>query len=90
MRELTIQVPDEQFGFVKKLLENLRGVQVTKTRKLKLPVAPVPLTAEQQEWVDELKQSLLEAAAFERGEIELQSVEDHIRDLRAERAAEGR
>ena len=87
MRELTIQVPDEQFGFVKKLLENLRGVQVTKTRRL--PVAP-PLTAEQQEFVDGLRSAFAEVAAHERGEIELQSVEDHIRELRAERAAEGR
>lgn len=88
MRELTIRIPDEQFNFFRKLLQNLPWVQVEKTRKLS--VRPAPLTAEQQEWVDELKQSLLEAAAFERGEIELQSVEDHIRDLRAERAAEGR
>ena len=69
MRELTIQVPDELFSSFRKLLQNVRGVQVTKTRKL--PAAAPPLTAEQQEFVDELKQSLREAAAYERGDLKL-------------------
>lgn len=75
MRELTIQVPDELFGFVKKLMENLRGVQVTKTRRL--PVAP-PLTAEQQEFVDDLKESLLEVERHQRGEIKLQTMRSFL------------
>ena len=72
MRELTIQISDEQFSFVKKLMANLRDVRVVKTRKL--PAAPAPLTAEQQEFVDDLKQSLREAAAYERGELDRKSV----------------
>jgi len=73
MRELTIEVPDELSGLVKKLLQNLRGARVTHTRKLAgaAPPAPPAFTAEQQQFVDELKQSLLEAAAFERGELHL-------------------
>ena len=85
MRELTIQIPDELFGPVRKILQNLRGVQVTKTRKL--PPTPASLTAGQQEFVAGLRSAFAEVAAHERGEIELQSVEDHIRELRAERAA---
>ena len=83
MRELTIQIPDELFGPVKKLLANLRGARVTHTRKLAEAVAPV-FTPEQQLFVDELKQSLREAEAFERGELHLQSVAEHLRELRAE------
>lgn len=88
MREITLRIPDEQFSFFRKLLQNLPWVQVAKTRKL--PAAPAPLTAEQQEFVDELRQSLREAAAFERGELELPTLEEHIRELRAIRAAEVR
>lgn len=68
MRELTIRIPDELFSTFRKLLQNVRGVEVIQTRKV--PAAP-PLTAEQQEFVAELKQSLREAAAFERGELKL-------------------
>ncbi len=69
MREITLRIPDEQFNFFRKLLQNLPWVQVEKTRKLS--VRPAPLTAEQQEWVDDLKQSLLDAEAYQRGELEL-------------------
>ncbi len=86
MREITIQVPDELFGPVKKLLQNLRGAQITRTRKL-ADASPPPFTAEQQLFIDELKQSLREAEAFERGELELQPFAEHIRELRAEQAA---
>ena len=85
MRELTIQVPDELFGPVKKLLQNLRGARLTGTRKL-ADVAPA-FTPEQQLFVDELKQSLRDAEAFERGELHLQSVDEHLAELRAEAAA---
>ena len=86
MRELTIQIPDELFGPVRKILQNLRGVQVTRTRKL--PAAPAA-TAGQPELAAGLQSAFAEVAACERGETELQSVEDHIRELRAARAAEG-
>ena len=71
MRELTIQVPDELFGPVKKLLSHLRGARVTHTRKLAEAAPAPPFTAEQQEFIDTLKQSLLDAEAFERGELAL-------------------
>ena len=79
MRELTIQVPDELFGAVKKLLANLRGTRILSTRKLAeadAPPAAPPFTPEQQQFVDELKESLREAAAFERGELELPTWEE--------------
>jgi hypothetical protein len=89
MREITLRIPDEQFGFFRKLLQNLPWVQVEKTRKL--PAAPAPpFTAEQQEFVDELKQSLREAEAWQRGELQLPTMEEHIAEIRAARAAEGR
>jgi len=80
MRELTIQVPDELFGPVKKLLQNLRGAQITHTRKLAGAAAPPALTAGQQQFVDELKQSLLDVERHERGEITLQTMRDFLRE----------
>jgi len=85
MRELTIEVPDELFGPVKKLLQNLRGTRLTGTRKL--ADAPPAFTPEQQLFVDELKQSLRDAEAFERGEIKLQTMREHLAELRVEAAA---
>ena len=83
MRELTIQVPDELFGPVKKLLQNLRGAQITHPRKLaEAGPAPTPpaFTAGQQQFVDELKQSLLDVERHARGEITLQPMRDFLRE----------
>ena len=77
MRELTIQVPDELFSSFRKLLQNVRGVQVTKTRKLPA-AASAPLTAEQQEFVDDLKESLLEVERHQLGEIKLQTMREFL------------
>ena len=76
MREITLRIPDEQFGFFRKLLQNLPWVQVEKTRKL--PAAPPLLTAGQQVFVDDLKQSLVEVERHQRGEIKLQSMRDFL------------
>ena len=86
MRELTIHIPDEQLPFFKKLLANLRDVRLVQTRAVAAP-APPAFTPEQQLFVDELKQSLRDAEAFERGELHLQSVDEHLAELRVEAAA---
>ena len=83
MRELTIHIPDEQLPFFKKLLANLRDVRLVQTRAVAAPA----FTPEQQLFVDELKQSLRDAEAFERGELHLQSVDEHLAELRVEAAA---
>ena len=80
MRELTIQVPDELFGPVKKLLQNLRGAQIIHTRKL-AEAAPPAFTAEQQLFVDELKQSLREVERHEQGEITLPTLRDFLHEV---------
>ncbi len=76
MREITIQLPDELFAPVRKILQNLRGVKVTQTRKL--PASA--FTPEQQEFVDELKQSLIEVERHQRGEIKLQTMRDFLNE----------
>ena len=80
MRELTIQVPDELFGPVKKLLQNLRGAQIIHTRKLAEAALPV-FTAEQQLFVDELKQSLREVERHQQGEITLPTLRDFLHEV---------
>ena len=82
MREITIQVPDELFGPIKKLLANLRGTRILSTRKLAEAIPPVspPFTPEQQQFVDELKESLREVEQHERGEIKLQTLRDFLHE----------
>ena len=76
---LTISPGEE--AFVRKLLQKLPGVQL---EKMKPKPAKKPLTPEQQEWVDDLKQSLLDVERAEGGEIKLRSAYDLLEELRAE------
>lgn len=75
MRELTIQVPDELFGPVKKLLQNLRGARVTHTRKL---AEAGPLAAAQLAFVADLQESLRTVERHQRGEISLPTLRDFL------------
>ena len=86
MRELTIRIPDELFSSFRKLLQNVRGVEVVQTRKVS---AAPPLTVEQQEFVEELKQSLREAAAYERGELKLPTWQETREQQRAAKQQTG-
>lgn len=79
MRELTIRIPDEQLPFFKKLVAQLRDVQLVGTRTVAAPPAPA-FTAGQQQFVDELKQSLRDVERHERGEITLQTMRDFLRE----------
>ena len=62
------------------LLQNLPGVRVEKVKSKALPVKK-PLTPEQQKWVDDLKQALVDVERHQRGEIELTPIEDFLKEL---------
>ncbi len=79
---LTISPGEE--AFVRKLLQKLPGVQL---EKMKTKPLKKPLTPEQQEWVDDLKQSLLDVERAERGEIQLRPIEELLKELDAEHEA---
>ena len=55
--------------------------------KPKAKPAKKPFTPEQQEWVDDLKQALVDVERHQRGEIELQPFDDFMNELDAEHEA---
>ncbi len=83
MSQYLLTVSKGEEAFVRKLLKNLPGVRVEKV-KPKAPPVKKPLTPEQQEWVDDLKQSLVDVERHQRGEIELRTGQELLEELRAE------
>ena len=80
MSQLIINVPDDRLGFFQELLRNLPWVEV-KQVKASPASAEVPLTPEQQEWVNGLKHSLQQVDQHQRGEIKLKSAWDLLDEL---------
>lgn len=83
MSQYLLTVSKGEEAFVRKLLQNLPGVHVEKV-KPKAPAAKKPLTSEQQEWVDDLKQSLVDVERHQRGEVEMVSLDHYLRGLGVE------
>jgi hypothetical protein len=82
--ELIVKVPDAQLDFFKELLNNLKIPfnAPTKNGRSKTSQKPsLPLTPEQQEFVDGLRASFKEVEAHERGEIQLRDFSDFLDEL---------
>ena len=77
MREVLVKVPDEQYRFLMKLLQNLSFVEA---KPVKLP-KPKKLTPEQQEWVDDMREALQQVEQHQRGEIKLKSAWELLDEL---------
>ena len=77
MREVLVKVPDEQYRFLMKLLQNLSFVEA---KPVKLP-KPRRLTPAQQEWVDDMREALQQVEQHQRGEIKLRSLDELINEL---------
>ena len=86
MSQFLITVPDDRKRFFRELLNNLPWAQVEPV-KPKAKLAKKPFTPEQQEWVDDLKQALVDVERHQRGEIELQPFDDFMKELDAEHEA---
>ena len=100
MSQFLLTVADTEVAFIRKLLRNLPGVRLEKVKEEeKRAATPVarpkaapyvlkkPLTPEQQEWVDDLKQALVDVERHQRGEIELRPIEELMRELDEEHKA---
>jgi len=85
MRQFTITVPEDRLRRIQKLLRQEPGVTISRSRAVE-PAAPKKkkLTRKQQEWVDDLKQALVDVERHQRGEIELASLDDYLRELGVE------
>ncbi len=87
MRQLTITVPEDRIRRIQKLLRQEPGVTVSRSRPVEQTAKPPQkkkLTRKQQEWVDDLKQALVDVERAERGEIQLRPIEELLLELDAE------
>jgi hypothetical protein len=85
--ELIVKVPDAQLDFFKELLNNLKipfNAPTKNGRSKTIQKPTLPLTTEQQEFVEDLRASFKEVKAHQRGEIQLQSLESLIEELELE------
>ena len=83
MRQLTITVPEDRLRRIQKLLRQEPGVTISRSKPVAAPETPKKkkLTRWQQEWVDDLKQALVDVERHQRGEIELTPIEDFLKEL---------
>ena len=90
MRQLTIIVPENQLRRIQQLLRQEPGVTVGRSKPLEAPSAPSAppakkkLTRKQQEWVDDLKQALVDVERHQRGELEMVSLDAYLTGLGVE------
>lgn len=91
MRQLTINIPDAQYRFFRKLLEQLPWAEVQQARKLtsqpveqkdavKTPILS-PQNAAEQQWVDGMREALQQSDDHLRGKIKLQDAYEFLREF---------
>lgn len=69
MQRLIVDIPDQKINFFMELLSNLGIKKVEK------------LSAEQTEFVDDLKESLEQVKSHQSGELELQSAREFLNEI---------
>ena len=69
MQKVVIDIPDNKIKFFMELVNNLGFKKVRQ------------LTSDQQEFVDDLQQSLEEVKLMQEGKLEKQSAEDFLNEL---------
>jgi hypothetical protein len=74
MRQVTLQIPENQYAFFMELVKKLKFAKIASTPTKKLD-------KEQQEWVDGLKESLNEVELHMQGKIQLQDARDFLNEL---------
>ena len=86
MRQLIVTVPEDRLRRIQKLLRQEPGVTVSRSKAVEAQATPPKKkrTRQQQKWVDDLKQSLVDVERHQRGEIELMSLDDYLRSLGVE------
>ena len=76
MKQITVNIPDHQFGFFMNLIENLNFVQVAEPSKLEKS-----LSEEQLEIWKNIKNGFFEMEMAEKGEIKSRPVSDLLKGL---------
>ena len=73
--QITLEIPDEKYTSFMEVVKNLNFVKIRKEKKLNL---------HQQEFVDDLKNSLQEVELHLKGKIKLQSAREFLKELENE------
>jgi hypothetical protein len=74
MRQVTLQIPDSQYGFFMELVKKLKFAKIASVPAKKL-------NPNQQEWVDGLKDALNEVELHMQGKIELPTLDEALNEL---------
>jgi hypothetical protein len=74
MRQVTLQIPDNQYSFFMELVKKLKFAKITSTPAKKL-------NPDQQEWVDGLKDALNEVELHMQGKIQLPTLDEALNEL---------
>jgi len=70
--KVTLEIEDDKYASFMEVIRNIRFVKIRKEEKL---------TTEQQEFVNDLKESLEEVELHVQGKIKLQSARDFLKEL---------
>lgn len=76
MKQITVNVPDNQFGFFMNLIESLRFVQIEEPSKLEKS-----LTIEQKEIWENIKNGFSELKMIEKGELQSRPISALLSEL---------
>ncbi len=78
MKEVTISIPESKFDFFMELVKSLSFAKVEKINGL-------PLTTEQQAFVDGLEEALEQAELHRQGKIKLNDARSFLLDLKKQK-----
>lgn len=76
MKQITVNIPDHQFGFFMNLIENLNFVQIAEPSRLEKS-----LSEEQQEIWKNIRNGFYEMEMVEKGEIKSRPIGDLLKEL---------
>ena len=91
MRQLIINVPDAQYSFFRKLLQQMPWAEIKQTQKVTLPSVPQatagkrailpPQNAAEQEWVDGMREAFQQSEDHASGKRKLRSAYELLDEL---------
>jgi hypothetical protein len=74
MQKLILEIPENKFQFIMELLSNFEYVKIAESK-------PHKISSKQKEFVDDLKQSLMEVELHRQGKIKLKTAREFLNEL---------
>ncbi len=79
MKQITLQIPDQEYAFFMKLIQRLNFVEVTETQAVESKLTP----SQRKTW-ENIKQGFEELKLIEQGTMKAQSAEEFLQELKEE------